>query len=145
MSQKKWQILGIKKLYLRYCQIMNLPIFPKLNNLACFTTQKNRSKERKVQRRQSQKNQVEERDGCRKYDWSKTVCYKKSGTLKGLKQNCSLTKVWWIQNFLSGYRSSRPEVFCEKGVLRNFAKFTGKYLCQSCFLNKVALLSLQLY
>ena len=23
-------------------------------------------------------------------------------------------------------RSNRPEVFCEKGVLRNFAKFTGK-------------------
>ena len=35
-------------------------------------------------------------------------------------------------------RSSRPEVFCEKGVLRNFAKFTGKYLCQSLFFNKVA-------
>ena len=28
-------------------------------------------------------------------------------------------------------RSSRPEVFCEKGVLRNFAKFTGNHLCQS--------------
>ena len=27
-------------------------------------------------------------------------------------------------------RSSRPEVFCKKGVLRNFAKFTGKNLCQ---------------
>ena len=26
------------------------------------------------------------------------------------------------------YRSSRPEVFCIKGVLRNFAKFTGKHL-----------------
>ena len=25
-------------------------------------------------------------------------------------------------------RSSRPEVFCKKGVLRNFAKFTGKHL-----------------
>ena len=25
-------------------------------------------------------------------------------------------------------RSSRPEVFCEKGVLRDFAKFTGKHL-----------------
>ena len=24
-----------------------------------------------------------------------------------------------------------PEVCCEKGVLRNFAKFTGKHLCQS--------------
>ena len=27
---------------------------------------------------------------------------------------------------------------CKKGVLRNFAKFTGKYLCQSLFFNKVA-------
>ena len=31
-----------------------------------------------------------------------------------------------------------PEVFCKKGVLRNFAKFTGKHLCQSLFSNKVA-------
>ena len=30
------------------------------------------------------------------------------------------------------------EVFCKKGVLRNFAKFTGKHLCQSLFFNKVA-------
>ena len=36
--------------------------------------------------------------------------------------------------------SSRPEVFCKKGVLRNFTKFTGKHLCQSLFLNKVATL-----
>ena len=28
-------------------------------------------------------------------------------------------------------RSSRREVFCKKGVLRNFTKFTGKRLCQS--------------
>ena len=35
-----------------------------------------------------------------------------------------------------GSRSSRPTVFCEKGVLRNFAKFTGKHLCQSLFFNK---------
>ena len=34
-------------------------------------------------------------------------------------------------------RSSRPEVFCEKGFLRNFAKFTGKHLCQNLFFNKV--------
>ena len=27
-------------------------------------------------------------------------------------------------------RSSRLEVFCKKGVLGNFAKFTGKHLCQ---------------
>ena len=30
------------------------------------------------------------------------------------------------------------EVFCEKSVLRNFAKFTGKHLYQRLFFNKVA-------
>ena len=35
-------------------------------------------------------------------------------------------------------RSSRPEVLCKKGVLRNFTKFTGKHLRQSLFFNKVA-------
>ena len=29
-----------------------------------------------------------------------------------------------------------PEVFCEKGVVENFAKFLGKHLCWSLFLNK---------
>ena len=36
------------------------------------------------------------------------------------------------------YTSSRPEVFCKKGVLRNFAKFTGKHLCQGLFFINVA-------
>ena len=31
-----------------------------------------------------------------------------------------------------------PEGVLKKGVLRNFAKFTGKHLCQSLFFNKVA-------
>ena len=35
-------------------------------------------------------------------------------------------------------RSGRPEVVCKKGVLRNFAKFIGKHLCQSLFFNEVA-------
>ena len=39
------------------------------------------------------------------------------------------------------FRSSRPEVFYKKGVLRYFPKFTGKHLCQSLFFNKVAGLS----
>ena len=37
----------------------------------------------------------------------------------------------------AGLRSSR-QVFCKKGVLRNFAKLTGKHLYQSLFFNKVA-------
>ena len=36
------------------------------------------------------------------------------------------------------FRSSRAEVICKKGVYRNFAKFTRKYLCQSLFFSKVA-------
>ena len=37
-----------------------------------------------------------------------------------------------------GFRSSKRRCFAKKGVLRNFAKFTGKHLCQSLFFNKVA-------
>ena len=36
------------------------------------------------------------------------------------------------------FKSSCPEVFCKKAVLKNFAKFTGKHLCQRLFFNKVA-------
>ena len=36
------------------------------------------------------------------------------------------------------YGSSHPEVFCKKGVIRNFAKFTGKHLRQSLFFHKDA-------
>ena len=36
------------------------------------------------------------------------------------------------------YRSSRAEVFSKKGVPKNYAKFTGKNLCQSLFFNKVS-------
>ena len=43
---------------------------------------------------------------------------------------------------LNKYRSSRPEMFCKKGVLRHFAKFNGKHLCQGLFINKVAGLTL---
>ena len=36
------------------------------------------------------------------------------------------------------FRSSRRDVSGKKGVLRNFAKFTGKHLCYSLIFNKVA-------
>ena len=42
-----------------------------------------------------------------------------------------ITKYFSVtSNHLEYTRSSRPEVFCKKVVLRNFAKFTGKQLCQ---------------
>ena len=43
--------------------------------------------------------------------------------------------ILFIQNTT---RSSRPEVFCKKGGLKNFTKFTTKHLCHSPFFNKVA-------
>ena len=46
----------------------------------------------------------------------------------------------------SDYRSSRPEVFCKKGVFRNFTKFTGKHHCQSlCNFIKKETLALVFY
>ena len=44
----------------------------------------------------------------------------------------------FIHGFHLSVKSSRPEVFCKKDVLTNFAKFTGKHFCQSLFLYKVA-------
>ena len=34
-------------------------------------------------------------------------------------------------------------MFCKRGVLRKFAKFTGKHLCQRLFFNKVAVQGLR--
>ena len=42
-----------------------------------------------------------------------------------------------LYNFPS-FRNSHWRCFVRKGVLRNFAKFTGKHLWQSLFFNKVA-------
>ena len=48
-----------------------------------------------------------------------------------LSLGCCLTT--WIY-----YKQKQPpEVFCKKGVLQTFAKFTGKHLCQSLFFNNV--------
>ena len=41
-----------------------------------------------------------------------------------MMMKCKFTSDTKLLNF----KSSRPEVFCKKGVLRNFAKFTGKHL-----------------
>ena len=47
------------------------------------------------------------------------VCQLKNGGVLGLKA--------------APDKSSRPEVFCKKGVLRNFSLFTEKHLCQRLF------------
>ena len=43
---------------------------------------------------------------------------------------------YWHENGLNG--SSHRRCSVRKGVIRNFAKFTGKHLCQSPFFDKNA-------
>ena len=45
----------------------------------------------------------------------------------------------WVSLRLSKARSSHRRCSVRKGILKNFAKFTGKHLCQSLFFNKVTL------
>ena len=40
------------------------------------------------------------------------------------------------ENITIQFQKQLPEVFHKKGVLKNFAKFTGKHLCQSLFFKK---------
>ena len=65
------------------------------------------------------------------FDWNSKINI--SWKLMTLDMNCLIS------------RSSHPEVFCKIGVLKSFAKLTGKYLCLSLFFNKVAGWDLQLY
>ena len=41
------------------------------------------------------------------------------------------------RNLYKGFRSSRPEEFCEKDVLKSFSKFTGKQLLWALVLIKL--------
>ena len=48
-------------------------------------------------------------------------------------------KIELSEEFMVMSNKEQPlEMFCKKYFLRNFAKFTGKHLCQSLFFNKVA-------
>ena len=51
---------------------------------------------------------------------------------------CRLTIISFCFSCFEVFRRSRPEVLYKKGALRDFAKFTGKHLCQSLFFNKVS-------
>ena len=56
--------------------------------------------------------------------------------------------MWILRNKLgepSLLGSSPPEVFCKKGGLKNFTKFTGEHLCQNLFFINVAGSRLKLY
>ena len=64
--------------------------------------------------------------------------YKKARAIIELKSILTALYIIYYLDFqYTRSRSSRPEVFCKKGVLRNLTKFTEKHLCQSLFFNKV--------
>ena len=59
-----------------------------------------------------------------------------------IKMSAKSNKTELSEEFMVMWRAEQPlEVLCKKGVLRDFAKFTGKPLCQSLFFNKVACLA----
>ena len=59
-------------------------------------------------------------------------------TLKWWTCRVMKVRVWLVEILLiANVRSSHRRCSVRKGVLRNFAKFTGKHLCQSLFLIKL--------
>ena len=73
-----------------------------------------------------------------KHLWNRFLLYLVVEILQ-LIQRCSIKEVIWktSQNSQINTRSSHPEVFLSKDVLKNFAKFTDKHLCRSLFLMKL--------
>ena len=71
-------------------------------------------------------------------------CYQ-TLTINSLPQHNKIHKLVTFMTFAKSiyeskvimYRSSYPEVFCKKGVGRNFIKYTRKHPCRSNFFNKV--------
>ena len=57
--------------------------------------------------------------------------------LTGCNQAKSFLEIFWHKHSLT-CRNSHHMCSIKKSILRNFAKFTGKHLCQSLFFNKVA-------
>ena len=47
-----------------------------------------------------------------------------------------MTSASFVKKVKQTPEKQQLEVFCKKAVLKNFAKFLGKYLCQSLFSNK---------
>ena len=67
------------------------------------------------------------------------------GLLILLRINQGENHIQYTINQLFIFKSSRAEVFCKKGVLKNVAKLTGKHLCQSLILIKLQAWGLQFY
>ena len=73
--------------------------------------------------------------------------FRNNTILFALRINSSILiwlKYWFeMGQYLYKQRSSHRRCSVRKGILKNFAKFTGKHQCQSFFFNKVTGLDLQ--
>ena len=54
------------------------------------------------------------------------------------QRNYCVSLLWKSKKGYGENQKQPPRCSVKKGVLRNFAKFTGKHLCQRLFFNKVA-------
>ena len=70
------------------------------------------------------------------FNWQHREIFSRLLCVRGIQRKTGISTI---------FRSSHQRCSVRKGVLRNFAKFTGKRLCQSVFFNKVAGWILQLY
>ena len=52
--------------------------------------------------------------------------------------NSFILTFWQSSEYASGIQKQPPEVFCKHKILRNFAKFTGKYLVRTPFLQNTS-------
>ena len=68
--------------------------------------------------------------------WSTWIVFKPTENLfRSSLCTFSLVEIVFCED--TSFKKQPPKVFCQKGVLRNFKKFTGKHLCQSLFFSKV--------
>ena len=77
-----------------------------------------------------------------KYVYYTFVLFEYSIWEEGIKKTIIRWMVWLrfdlFKSYFANCRIRHPEVLCKKGVLSNFAKFTGKHMSPSLFFNKVA-------
>ena len=73
-------------------------------------------------------------------DKTETSSMKSLALLPLFRSSHPFSLSFFLKNLKKPVRSSRSEVFCKRDALRNFAKFTGKHLWQSLFLNKAAII-----
>ena len=88
------------------------------------------------------------RSNCQKEPWfGKSSCFaclmtyflwSCSGAIKSSVPRCICSvPVFLFDKLVTWFRSSHQRCFIKKGILKNFAKFIGKHLCQSLYFNKV--------